>query len=502
MDPIRKKSDGIRASGSTAPIRLPYKPSMKEGGEERSPAEIETDLSWDEEESVAAVPDTFPSSRAEEDTAEDIAEEHAVIHAPIAARRVLRWYAWRKKRRGAPAGARTPPPGGAAEYSGHPWRRAGVAAGITAAAALTLLLSTVFARLTIAVTPRVEEASLVRVGVFLDAAAAQALPSRKTAPAEVLRFSRAVAREFRATGQARVEERARGIALIYNAFSSSPQPLVAGTRFTTDTGRVYRIRKPVMIPGAKIELGSIVPQAVEAELVADTAGEAANASGSVSLKIPGFQASPRYQGFYATAAQGFSGGFVGDTAVVTKEDRARAEEDVSKAAFGELETEMARPLPAGLRTLKGLREIEMVKLSAPGAGARAAAGTFSASAEARGAVIAFREEDIQTLLISFALAERAGREYVEGSARLSYDARGADFEKGKAEVIVSGELKTKAKIPDQELALLAAGRKEGSIAEIFKARPEIASFRISLFPPWRATAPGDPSRIRIRAENP
>lgn len=500
MDPIRKKSDGIRASGSAAPIRLPYKPPVKEGEEERSAAEIETDLSWDEEGSVAAAPDTFPSSRAEEDTAEDNAEEHAVIHEPIAARRVLRWYAWRKKRRGPPNARMSP--GGAAEYSGHPWRRAGVAAGITAAAALTLLLSTVFARLTIAVTPRVEEASLVRVGVFLDAAAAQALPSRKTAPAEVLRFSRAVAREFRATGQARVEERARGIALIYNAFSSSPQPLVAGTRFTTDTGGVYRIRKPVMIPGAKIELGSIVPQAVEAELVADTAGDAANASGSVSLKIPGFQASPRYQGFYATAAQGFSGGFVGDTAVVTKEDRARAEEDVSKAAFGELETEMARPLPAGLRTLKGLREIEMVKLSAPGAGARAAAGTFSASAEARGAVIAFREEDIQTLLISFALAERAGREYVEGSARLSYDARGADFEKGKAEVIVSGELKTKAKIPDQELALLAAGRKEGSIAEIFKARPEIASFRISLFPPWRATAPGDPSRIRIRAENP
>ena len=89
---------------------------------------------------------------------------------------------------------------------------------------------------------------------------------------------------------------------------------------------------------------------------------------------------------------------------------------------------------------------------------------------------------------------------MEGSARLAYTVKTVDFEKGRAEVAVAGSLKTKTRIPEQELAALVKGKKEGSVIELFKTRRELASFNLAFFPPWRSKAPSDPSKIRFRVE--
>lgn len=364
-----------------------------------------------------------------------------------------------------------------------------------------ILATTVFARLTVVVRPSVEEAQIVHVGMLLDTTARQVSTDRKIIPAEKLSFSRVVTREFPATGKARVEEGARGVILIYNAFNTSTQILVAGTRFATDTGAIYRIQKAVTVPGAKMEQGKLVPQAIEAEAVSDVKGDGANAAGPVTLKLPGFTGTPRYQGFYATAAQGFSGGFKGDSAVVTKEDITKAQEQVTKAAFSELEAEMGRKIPAGLLMLKELRDVEIVKVDIPRVGSRAN-GTFSVSAEAKGTALAFRESDAASVAAALALAGEKNRMIIPDSVRLSYAVRHADFDKGKAELTVGGDLKTKSVIAERELALLIAGKKEGRATELFKARPELASFSFSFFPPWRTTAPANAEKITFQVENP
>ena len=492
MNPLQKKSDGIRIGTASGPIRL--SPRHQNPEETPSPAENEYDGYQEGEESAEKLYEIGSREK------EKVWKEAAIIHEPfLRDTRPLRRF-WKKREQGA---RRERPLGdGKRETSSrHSWGVRGAYAGGGAVVLLFILLSTVFARLTVTVKPRVEEAAIMRIGILFDTSVSKVLLEQKVIPAEILHFSRAVSKDFSATGRAKVEERARGKAMIYNAFNSSPQQLVAGTRFVTDRDAIYRIQKPVTVPAAKIEQGKVAPQGIEVELVSDSAEESANLSGPVSLKLPGFKGTPRYAGFYATAEQGFGGAWRGDATVVTADDIKRAEEEVSKAAFGEVEGEMTRKIPAGLSVLKELREIEIVKITAPKAGSRAEA-PVTVSAEAKGTALAFREQDVIGLLASFALAENKNHEFVPGSARLSYGVRSINFEKGKAEATVGGDLRTKAKIPEQELAILIAGKKEGSVAEIFKKRPELESFALSFFPPWRSTVPADPDKIRFRVENP
>lgn len=487
---LQKKSDGIRKSGVSGPIRLSPKEIRGPGPEQ--PRERETELHWDEERDGEVMHEMRAGG-----TREEMPDDAPILHEPAVLARErkrprLRLFL-KKQERAAPSGERRSVPGS--------WMHRGLYVGGIAAVMIFILISTVFARLTVTVRPRAEEAAIERVGALFDASVSKVLFSQRVIPAEVLHFSRAVSRDFPATGSGRVEERARGMALIYNGFNSQPQTLIAGTRFASEGGAIYRIKKQVTVPGAKIEQGAVVPQSVEAELVADVAGDGANASGSVSLKLPGFAGSPRSRGFYAIAPRGFAGGFIGDTAVVSRDDVERAEEEVSKAAFDDVESEMQKNIPAGLITLKELREIEISKMDAPKAGSRSPK-PFSVSAEARGTALAFREQDVIDLLASFALAERTDQEFIPGSARLSYAVRSVDFEKGKAEVALGGKLNIKAKIPERELAALISGKKEGSVRELFKQRRELARFRLSFFPPWRSTTPKDLEKIRFRVESP
>lgn len=374
----------------------------------------------------------------------------------------------------------------------------GVICGVVAVGALLFVVSTLWARLTIEIRPRIEDVALQDIAVIFDTSVAKVLVPQKVIPAEKLSFSRTFTKEFSATGKDIIAERARGKAHIINRFSSAPQTLVAGTRFVTDTGVLFRLQKSVIVPGAKIVQEKIVPQSIDVELIADAPGEQANIGGQTALTIPGFKGSPKYDGFSAVAPQGFSGGFQGSAAIVSKDDLKNAQEEVTKLVFDALKAEIGRKIPQGFYSVDALRTVEITKIAAPAAGTRA--DHFSVSADAAGRAMVFHEEDAVALVTSFALQDAKDQEAVEGSARLSYRTRSVNFDQGKAEIVVSGNLKTKAVVHEDELASLVAGKNKNSIREVLQKRHELAGFDLSFFPPWRSSAPSNAAHIRFRVE--
>ncbi len=376
--------------------------------------------------------------------------------------------------------------------------RWGMISGGLAVAAALLFVSTAGASLTIAFKPRVDDIALQDIAVAFDTSVAKVLIPQKVIPAEALSFSKKSEQTFTATGKRQIAERARGKAAIVNSFSSSPQILVAGTRLVTDAGLLFRLPKFVTVPGAKIEEGKIMPQSVEVDLVADAPGEGSNIAGKAILKIPGFKGTPRYDGFFATASGGFAGGFQGEAPVVSGDDLKNAQEQVTKALFDDLRSDIGRKIPPGFTALKELQNIEIKKVAAPAVGMHTE--QFSVSADAVAKAIVFRQDDAIVLIKAFALADSTDQELVDGSADLQYHSRSIDFDKGRAEMTISGSVKIKAVVRGEELAALVAGKKSGSIADALHSRPELANFALAFFPPWRASAPSDPSRIRFRQE--
>lgn len=371
----------------------------------------------------------------------------------------------------------------------------GIVSGGVGVAIIAILLSTVFARVTVMVKPRVESATVQDLSVAVDASVSRPLIAQQVIPAEVFEFSKKVLVEFSSTGKEFIEEKAKGQVELYNQFSSSPQTLVGGTRFLTETGMLFRLGKTIVIPGAKIEEGKIVPEFVGAELAADKAGEESNSGGELKLMIPGFKGTAKYGSFYAIAKSGFSGGFRGEARVVSKEDIKKSEEQATKQAFDGLKEEISRKIPSGFSLLDPLREVQITKVVSPEKGTRG--DNFTTEAEARGRAIVFRESDMRDFLGEIVLKGDKTRKIVGDSFQIEYRSRSVEYDKKRANLVVRGSVKTEAVIPKEEIAPMLAGKKEGSIVEVLKGREELASFNVAFFPPWLFSAPRDTAKIRF-----
>ncbi len=372
-------------------------------------------------------------------------------------------------------------------------------AGVLSLLILFIVASTVFARLTVNLKLRHEGVALKDISAAFDTSVSKLLLVPRVVPAQKFELSKTILEEFESTGKKNVEEKARGKVKLYNAFSSSPQALVASTRFVTDSGIVLRLSKSVIVPGAKIEEAKIVPLFLEVELVADEAGDRGNLSEGVNLKIPGFKGTAKYDGFYAITSASFSGGYKGEARVATLEDLKKAQEKVTQRVYKELEEEIVRKIPPDFTLIDQLRQIEITKVVVPKVEARL--DRFSVEARATAKVIVFRKGDVKTLVQSIVIPEREAKELVEGATNIQYIVRNIDFSKGRADIVLTGEVMTKAKISTNEFAGLIQGRKERSILEALRARSELATFSISFFPPWRFTAPQDPQRIKFIVDN-
>lgn len=147
-------------------------------------------------------------------------------------------------------------------------------------------------------------------------------------PAELMVKKANLTEAFPASGREKVATKARGTLTVYNAYSSAPQPIVQDTRFVSPNGKVFRLDTKITIPGAKVENGKIVPSSIDVTVTAATSGEAYNVSSSTNWRIPGFEGTPKFAGFYAEAKSPMKGGFVGEQAVATDADTAAAKEKI------------------------------------------------------------------------------------------------------------------------------------------------------------------------------
>jgi len=128
--------------------------------------------------------------------------------------------------------------------------------------------------------------------------------------AEKIELEEEITEAFPVTGsKSDSSKKARGTITIYNEFSSSPQPLVATTRFLSEGGLLFRLEKSIVVPGTTNVGGENKVGAIEAEVVADKAGSEFNI-GPGKFTIPGFQGSGggKYEKIYAKSSKAMQGG--------------------------------------------------------------------------------------------------------------------------------------------------------------------------------------------------
>jgi hypothetical protein len=123
-----------------------------------------------------------------------------------------------------------------------------------------------------------------------------------------------------ATEEKEISNKATGVAIIYNAFSTSSQILSIDTRLEGSNGKIYKTEKRIIVPGMKKD-GT--PGSVEIGIYASLPGEEFN-SGPLDFKIVGFEGTPKYEKFYGRSLGEITGGFVGKTLVLSEEEKTAA----------------------------------------------------------------------------------------------------------------------------------------------------------------------------------
>lgn len=327
--------------------------------------------------------------------------------------------------------------------------------------------------------------------------AAKADSKTLTIPNQTFSQKKNLELKFPATGKKQVERKASGKITVYNSYSSDPQPLVANTRFISPEGKLFRLTKNIVVPGAKISEGKIIPSSIETEVMADAAGTDYNIGPVKLFAIPGFKGTPKYQAFYAESKESMSGGFIGEVGYPTANDISAAKQNIAKALEDGLKAAVYSQIPAEFKILPDASRFavnnQTVKEEVD------ADNNFSIFSEATMNVVGFRESDLLAVLIKRAEEEQSS-EYEVVSKELNYGNARADFDSGKMSFLINFKTKLRQKIDLESLKNNIAGKSEPDLRAIIFALSGVDSANISLWPFWVSKVPLDQAKVTIKIQ--
>lgn len=330
--------------------------------------------------------------------------------------------------------------------------------------------------------------------VVVSAKAAEIDTNRNQIPGQFLSFKAEVTKDFPTTGQEEVVKKARGEITVFNNFNSDLQNLVATTRFESSKGLIFRIPRPLTVPGAKLINGQLIPGSITVEVIADKPGPEYNINAD-RFTIPGFaNNAPKFKGFYAESDKPMSGGTIGLSPIVTEQDFNSAKDAVTKEVLDKSlnglksqtnNLKIIDPVKNEVTSLKSTAEIDDAAESL----------AMSASAEAKS--IGFLKEDFLQIIEGFInkngslilLKETINEEYK--NVKFDFENKNLTFT-----AVVKGE--AAAKIDGDKIVDGLRGLKENQIEDYLLSFKEIESAKVILSPFWVKTVPKNKEDIQIK----
>jgi len=312
-------------------------------------------------------------------------------------------------------------------------------------------------------------------------------------PAQVFSMPKNLTQLFPASGQQNVSLKAQGTITIYNAYSSSPQSLVATTRFVTPDGKIFRLASAVVVPGAAITNGQIVPSSINAPVVADQPGPNYNVSSTPKLTIPGFQGTPKYAAFYGAMASGTSGGFIGEKAVPTAGDITAAKQKVTDILTSDLQGGITGSYTSNFMILPGAQSVQIAKLTVNTS--TDASGNFSVYGAGALSAFGFDETAFKAFLLSLAQSVESSSTFSD--VTLTYATATPDFTNGKLSFAINVQSSLEPMFSADNFAGTIAGQKISDAKNAISAIPQLQEGTISVWPAWLWQIPSNTKKIQV-----
>lgn len=293
------------------------------------------------------------------------------------------------------------------------------------------------------------------------------------------------------TGSVRAEDKASGTITILNAYSSSPQRLIANTRFELKDGRIYRIKAPVTVPGYTKEGSTLKPGSVPVTVYADQAGEGYDLAGPADFTLPGLAGSSQFATITGHLSGAIEGGFIGDTPVVSDAVRSQAVEDLSAVLGQRIRAALVESL--GDLDLVFPDSITLLFTTEP-------AMTVSGGAEitVRGVASApvFSKEAVARVIANEGGISLGGPLVVTNLDALA-PVLAPSKNAGNLTLSLSGTASLTGSYDREAFVRSLVGKSRRDVGASLSAYPAIEDMTISVYPFWKGVLPSDPARISI-----
>jgi len=298
-----------------------------------------------------------------------------------------------------------------------------------------------------------------------------------------------------ASGEREVRDKATGIIKVYNSYSSSPQTLVKTTRFISESGILFRTTETVVVPGAAVEEGEIIPSFADVGVIASEAGSEYNI-GPSTFSIPGFKGTPKYLAFYGKSESSFTGGKIGVDSVVTQDDY----DNLKKNLTAELEMKTADALslllPEGFVIPDGASYIGKAEIvSSKNVASSAEEFTMTGSISIK--AIAIKEADVINSMRSEFESEFPDKKILTNGEKVTYTVSNVNFEKGTLKLKASMIQKAIPDINIEEIKENLVGKREDVVRSFLASNPDIKEAKITFWPFWVNKIPEDLSRVEV-----
>lgn len=314
-------------------------------------------------------------------------------------------------------------------------------------------------------------------------------------PIQEIEVNKTKSKEFISTGEKQLNEKAKGFITIYNEYSSSPQVLVAVTRFESPEGKIFRISENITVPGAKIQEGKIVASSINVEVTADEPGDSYNI-GSSNFTIPGFKGTAKYAGFYAKSTSPMTGGSTEKVKIISADDIKNAEESLAEEIKEEVRQAFEEQIPTELKIIESSLEEDIITVSTVKEGVKT--DKFNIEMKMVIRALLFKEEDVNSLVdLNIVSIISEDKEPISETQKIQWGDPVFDKEKGEVFIDLNVEEDIAWKIDTESLKNDLVGLDEVAVRKYLSNKNEIEKSEVSFWPFWVKHIPKQEKRIKI-----
>lgn len=300
-------------------------------------------------------------------------------------------------------------------------------------------------------------------------------------------------KELEPTGREKVKEKASGIITVYNAYTTKRQRLIKNTRFETGDGHVYRVRESIMVPG---KTGS-TPGTLDVRVYADEAGEDYNIK-SGNLTLPGLKSlKSMYTDIYAKIKTPITGGFKGERAVVSEENKVKTSKILREKIKATVASEVQNRIPEDARYFESGLTIDFADTSESEEG-----GKVVVSESASVKVVVFNKKNFaQTMAQGVTGNPAKGYPVIQDVSKLSVvlDKSSKETIDGESnKLIVNGDADFVWNFNHDDLIKDLAGKDREALKTVLTGYPTIKTAEAIIRPFWRSTFPKNEHDFTIK----